>query len=331
LVKVRIPRTVYILAVAGARCGFVASRANLTNFSSSFFVSRLSDDEFENESRIFRSMINDAMSLTSNSKAARFYAPLENQLEAVKLLKNNPEKIAVVWGSKRWLSISFRHKESQSLAQIGVNDKYISLNPYEVILSVPVVGLSYKPARDTALFIANLIEAQINLDASDAADNFKAAGSIYATWTSFSHRAYPWWQVGNINLLQGLKSDSYESGLINCAIDAYKYAARQLRYADNPELLSAITNNLAVAYMAKLSIEAKKEYKKLARKKFSAAKDISNRPNRYGIKLRAQRIAARNLKRLREENVFKGEGLKRKGKHLKATKAFKNKTKKQLR
>ncbi|RMG40734.1 MAG: hypothetical protein D6719_10125 [Candidatus Dadabacteria bacterium] len=291
-----------VLCFAGL-AGFIAFRIDVSG-DSSFVVSRLSDDDLESSSRILRNRIRELTKVYGKVGISRYYDAIVSVKEANEFFKNNPETPAVVWGSKRWINITVRGVRSLRFDEFklaGIKGKL----PFFWINTVPAVGLSFKPELGTARYLAALfaalatpIEGSSLKELALREQNLKAAASLRETWTSFEHRGYALWLLGNQYVVEAFSQNPPEISGLDCGINSYIKAGKYLRVQDNPEFYAAIKNNLAISYYLKSVLTSQKGLLKLARENFLLAARAGWVTNPYKFKFVAPQIAAGNLKKL---------------------------------
>jgi len=312
----RIPRSLILLAAVSVTLTSVYAYSYRIDQSRSFLLARISDDPYEAESRIFRERINSTLeSDESTARLGRYFASLASQQEAAELFVESPALGGIVWGDDYWLRVSFPSPGERKIGDI-LNEEFLTNTlPFTLIMNLPIIGLTYEPERDSVQFIADVLSA-MHLRTRDGLEaraleetEFINSASYSATWSSFSHRAFPWWMLGNIYLLNSLRDGGYQPAYLECALEAYTKALGFLRVGDNSELLSAIHNNYAVAIYAKLVFEDRPRFRSVAARHFRQAMETASHPNLYEIEYKNPKVAERNFEALTKlgERIIRDE------------------------
>ena len=312
----RIPQVIIWVALVLAMLASLASRHYFGDPSQSFLVTRLSEDTFEDRSRIFRERLTQTLGRSALVNVQRERLEVRTAIEAQHMIEQQPRLLGVVWGSERWISISFPKVEPLLLKGLSATSIYPELAKLRLVRSVPAIGLSFLPRTETALFLARLFEAKRALTHGLPAAELSliAAGRVIGGWNGQAHRAYPWWLLGTSYLENILSSSRVELGEVRCAVQALTWAKRYLPWGSNPELRSAILNNLAVAVYLEALVSGKGHAKKLPRDLFKAGASARKEPNFYRLKLEAPRVAQHNLKMLGKKKAAPSSGHAKKGK-----------------
>ena len=117
-----------------------------------------------------------------------------------------------------------------------------------------------------------------------------------AFWTTYAHRAYPWFINGNRHLLDALDGDFNEPAELDCALIAYKRALSFLvNPSDNPELFGAIMNNTGIAFALQGYLEGDLESVQNAKAHFLRAEASSGYKNSFHLLNESARSGTRNL------------------------------------
>ncbi len=302
-----IPRFVLSLAIVGGVLSAILAYSGVGINKKTVLVARLVGDEFEAASRVFREQIKEAARGERDIQLRRYHAPLAGYQEAQKLLADSGA-LAVIWGTKHWLSVSFAAGKDFFLGnnEIVSWEKMIGLKP---VSSVSVIGMSRIPEPDTVRFLASFLVGSsivINSGASSSEVDYGrmetellSAATIRAHWTSYAHRAFPFWVLGNFYLQRGLQDGRYERAYLLCAIRAYTRARELLRYHENPELLAAILNNRAFVHFLIGWMEHRSDLKETALVELKVAAQLERIKNPFGYRYRAVDLAKRNLLRLK--------------------------------
>lgn len=304
--SLRVPRSFLAFALAGAACACCFAYIFPANPARAVVVAALEGDDFQSNSRVFREKVNSYLHDRGAVRAVGFHRALENYSEAKNVLVRDKLGM-VVWGNSRWLNLSFPYTPALSIAEFGDGLAFTRLSKFQIVTSVPNVGLSFEPRNETADFIAGMaaalipaVSATTPLDPSDSGAReltLMDAGNIFGRWTAGAHRALPWWVLGNLYTYRILRSEHLELGELRCAIAAY-YRARSFLHPNdkiNADLWSAVHNNLAVLLALQSEAENQPKLRKRARLFFRAASKIRHMPNLFDLEVRPGKVAKRNL------------------------------------
>lgn len=294
----------------------------------SFAIARLQGPAGDAASRVVREAVN--ASDWSSVEPDFYSVPLafHTATEVEQWLANDAAPQMVVWGSGRYLVLSFPRQQPLRLSETVLGKQIPSLGVLELVTYVPAVGVSLKPLPATADFIAALSAGIANDNGAFFPSRNKvntretsllAAARRDDLWRTAAHRALAWWRVGNEYFVRSLAAPS-GGGLRLCALDAYTEALGLFRGSDNPELYAALHNNVAVLQVVRGVLGEEKGMGKAARRHYQYAIAAVNYPNRLRAPLRASWIARLNLRHTRRgAKVRKDEGLRRaRGKRTRA-------------
>lgn len=247
----RIPKILlYIsLSIAAISVSWVEYGARLSK--GDFYISRLSDDLREIDSRTLREGINHYLAQALDHGGALKLRALRHS----KIFKDQSEinhfvaqDKVLVWGDTEWLHVSFPQQKAMEIGEL-YKELPDSSSRLRLVMSVSSMSISYRPANDTAWFLAMLLAAtsqppyQLSLELRK--QFLTDAHTFLAFWVGYKHRAFAAWQLGNLEFLDFLAAP--DQATLNCAISAYKRATQLVASTEHPELYSAILNNLAVA------------------------------------------------------------------------------------
>ncbi len=282
------------------------------NFSASqsevILMARLSDDEFESRTRVFREWLNSSLPANSPLYAKRFYRPVNSDEDVQKILSSGNKIKGIVWGDSTWLRYSELGFKLEPIPA-----KWPERMRLQLISDIEDIIVSFDPQGETARYIANLVTGRHAAGASQE-PLLKYAATIEGAWRSSQHRGYAMWQLGNSQLQNGILGD-YQAAEVRCAIDSYSRAFKYLKFEDNPELYLSICNNRAIAIYIQSVYEAGQKHKPALKKravrsfkKGLKALEIA-RKRSYREKPKSILVLKRNFKTLKPRKVEK----KRKG------------------
>lgn len=299
---VRFPGLVLLLALAGGMWGASVAYGPPAARHGTFVVARFPDDESESASRIFRERIEEYLGMSGVRVDRAFNSPRDAR-EARILMAERFNDRPLVWQQKGWLHVSFPEQLRTAASLLPSEDlrRFYSLSP---VTYVSEIGLSLQPEGDGAEFLAYLFEGLLAGEGKGEGESrweFRIAALRQAADTvglrrSFSHRAYPLWQIGNYHLAQALRGPKVQTAELRCAIAAYRRALRFLPQASHPELRAAALNNQAIALRILGEQRSRRKLLKQSRTLLHEALRFARRP---GVS-QAERVAQQNLEQLRE-------------------------------
>lgn len=271
------------------------------------FLARLSSDELEVSTRIFRERLNKSLRGQTRMRIHRYYRSFDTHEALETLFEREAELKAAVWGSKGWVQISFPFRAKRYTSAVFRAERFEP--EFLVINNIAAVGMTRQPEKETTDFIsAILLGGIVSRDHDQGRGSsaralresyLQSAADMASTWSSFAHRAYPELLIGNHYLDEYLKSDGFV-GDLDCASAAYSRGYGHLRPFDNPELRSALSNNKGIALLVNgLELEDVRLIKQ-ARWHFKQAVGFMGRQSRFGASNRAAHIAAINLQNVSE-------------------------------
>ena len=298
----KLPASIYLFAGLLALLGvFYSYTYPLQAGAGGFVIARLEGDALQNETRIFRERINSTLGRTSHFRGLNIAENFSNGEQAKEFLVNNKNIRILISGNKRWISLFFPERAPRTLKESGLSLPIENIADMKIDYSVKSIGVSYEPSQPTVAFLANLAEGTLRNGDSD--NNLielalLQAGSIEAFWTSFAHRAYPWWMLGNYYLETSLRDSGYSKTLLRCAGYAYGRAGGFLRKGDNPDLRASILNNLALVHTLKGYHLGKKRELHTAVKFFQQAVAANREKSRMPVSFSPALTALENLSQL---------------------------------
>jgi len=249
----RVPRLLIAVALVGWIVGITITYGPPAEEKGSFAVARFADDQLEADSRIFREQISNFLR-NSGVRVVRSYARPDTLGEAGAAVRHYEDKRPLIWGNKSWLNISFP-TGLKTPGSMLPSEKIRHISALEPVTYVSGVGLSLKPETGTAEFLALLFKGlllgeQKNLTSElleERISYLTEAGELGHPWTTYMHRAYPLWQIGNYHLRLALEGSKIQKSELECAIFAYTRGASFIHGQGNLELWAALLNNEAIA------------------------------------------------------------------------------------
>ena len=305
LINFSIPRKLLLVALAGGLIGAGIAYGPPPDRTGSFLIARFPDDPLESETRIFREKVNEVAHKTG-VVATRYFDAFTSNQDVRRFLARDPDARPVVWGTSRWMNISFPPKVFDQRLSEGAEtvQKYTGLL---VVNYVPTIGLSFKPQNGTIDFIAKLFagyfghEKKARKAQSAEADEaqllfLSQASSLIHGWSDWAHRAFPSWVAGNRHLYASVENGKFQIGELNCAINSYNRARRYFKGGSNPELLAAVLNNEAIAFELRATFTGIKRDHKSAGQLLHLAMVQRNVRNPYtGVTYRSPYFARSNI------------------------------------
>jgi hypothetical protein len=305
--------------IPGACIGLMAALLvlgliNLLRPSGSFAAARLDEDPYEVVGRGLRERVQPI------SRVPRTFA---NSLQAQEYLEREPTLRALVWGSERWLRVSFSARLRSDLYLDSALHSLREDTGLMMVSELPEIGLA--PASDsaTARYLAALLEAfkaaqrsaLLSTPSSEQElgylTNLSAAAYVSGGWTSYDHRALPLWLLGNHYLLAAAQSSSAaaQQALLTCAGRYYALARRYLRPNKRSfgyrELLAATVNNEALVSALYYRLSGDTRVLQRMRKQVKAAKRMLDTKTLHGGINRPALVAQENFRRIRESKLAK--------------------------
>ncbi len=248
---------------------FLSAFSGWLNYSafgaqSAVHMARLKGDEFESNSRILRTEMNNKFSRESNVRAFRYWDEVDSEQTARELIKRNKNIKVLIWGDQRWLQVSvgpaISHK-LQNLSPLVLPELFADL---QIVTRVSSFRISLEPRLATTVFLSKLFSGWMPLLKNDlAAPIFlsnleialQSATELKAHWRTAEQRAFAFWLLGTLNLQRAMDFESPDfPGYLQCAERQLRRASTLLLKQHNPELYSAIRNNFAVSLMLKKAL-----------------------------------------------------------------------------
>lgn len=320
-----LPTLVIVAAAVGALVAFSLSRSVLVGGPNEVALAPLSGDTFESATRILREKVQSRLHRLGAARAVHYHREIASQGEARELMRSKNLDM-VVWGNAHWLHVALRETPPVALSDFSLSRSYGGLEKLKLVTSAPEVGLSYQPRNETADYIAGIAagvlprlngaeqeSAQVTAERELALID---AGRLVAFWTAHGHRAYPWWELGNLYARTILSRDRVDLGEVHCALAAYGRALKFLHATDlaNAELRAAVLNNLGVLTAVRALEERKPKLLRRSRTMFRATGKLRKARDIYGLEVRPSAVARENLQLLKGYIPKKGHAKNQKAK-----------------
>lgn len=258
---VKVPSVLLVCSAVAALLGFALRLTALDISESSFIVAQLAEDKLQADAKILRNRMRSAVANESPVHVGTISRRVTRAEEAQEILRSDPSVFGVAWGTTRWTSVSLRALPplwTSSLPQDSYARRALErrgIQPQQIIVSVPTIGLSDAKLPATGQFLGRLAQvwprystALTNGVGADSIEfELRSMSAIKAGWTSNGHRALPMWMTGTLHLIRAISGPELEAGELQCALRAFDSARAQLLPGNNKELQVAILNNLAVA------------------------------------------------------------------------------------
>ena len=222
---------------------------------------------------------------------------------------DSPEKprIAVIWGSKRWLRITFSGLTSQALFSPATDTAQASwLAKLRLVTGVPEIGLRFEHSGSSILFLRDLFRGiwfatdSLEPNTPKAIVALDGATKWVGSWSTGAHQALPALLLGNISLKVASDPLKLTDMQLNCIYRHYKNGLARFQLADNPALFFALRNNLGLINLLRwMRASPTISYKQVV-KSFSLklAKPYRNDPNIAPVIA----ILKQNLRYIRNRN-----------------------------
>ncbi len=252
LMALFLPKRVFITGTVAAVIAF--SVPYFRALGANVYIATLTNDPLENDSRVLSKILQGQIKL-HGGRSVRLYKTFAKERNAEKFLRKKSAS-AVVWGTKDYLKVSFKKQPP------------IRLFGFSIIGSVSKLVIANDPAPDTARFLGALLSAisRKDIKTSEAIVELQFAAGQQSLWKSGSHKAVPYFLLGNGYLQLAFTNGHYQAAYLECALNAYQKAISYLyRPEHNLELYFAVLNNKAVATYLSGHFEGQKFYKKRAR------------------------------------------------------------------
>lgn len=254
----KLPRVALLLASACALGGAVFLYRKPPDNSVSYIVTRLENDILESDTIKFRDSLRKIARRTGATvKVQRHHDTLESVDQAARILAGRNFTGGIVWGSQSWLNIATGFQSPLLVKEVANVSLPEVISNLKLARSISSFGLSFEPQEGSAVFINNFFagalprrtvaDIQAGPLSQEREQFLLSAANIAAAWSSFAHRAVPWWELGNEYLFASVSGPEFQSGYLDCAFSAYRQGLGKLRGSDNLELQVAILNNSAIA------------------------------------------------------------------------------------
>lgn len=305
---------IFILGSSGVALSFNIEKFNEGGIA----ISRFIDDPLENESRIFRSRLDELMAALGREAIVRYPLPIESIKQAEKVLLKE-KRHAVAWGTSDRLSLLIESPTNSKLADlIGPQLTALGLaelGNFYLVRSPDYLSLLLGHNIPSDIFLTYFLSGIQEADPTLRESMLLFASRITGNWRTFGHRAFPYWLLGSTYLIDAIDGGQFEPAALECADRMLRRAAVLLSDPlSNPELYSAIFNNHAILLYVRSKLENQPELSEYYQREFSRAKHKIGRnvDNDRSIEHSAWKAAQANLDLLFTLNDFDSERKERK-------------------
>lgn len=283
---IRIPRMIFVVATA-AMIGGALIRFSYANLSrGAVLVATVSSNDLEQDKRMYRDRLRRFLGNSYNSLVGIHHGRVENNHDVASVLAEFSSVGAVLWGSPRWMTLSFRPIASLTLSDVSatsVGGRLLSngaLPNLTIIRALPDISLGQGHQDASVYFISKLILAwsQFSTDSvqpdqdAEFDRRLEMLSRVPVRGNSRVHLAAPMWMRGTYHLIKAIRAPEAKKDDLTTAIVSFKYALSELRRGGNPALQAAARNNYAVALLVEFNRDKKrKKLKKAAAKQLVAA------------------------------------------------------------
>lgn len=320
---VRIPRAVLLCSVIFVLLCFLRIHWASTVRGNEYLVARLQDDKYDAQTHVLTTRLNEILLPISGVEAGTLYKEFKRKDEVRDYLESHKETRAIIWGSKKWLNISFQKDADFVLSPANSSSFFLRFYGLKLLSSVPHQGISYEPFEGVRQFLGHTLPSYVSLvDHSRDAKSTKAifrhrhlmyAAGIVDFWRSLGHRALPNCLSANYLFVEALQLPEYDGELFKMLRKRYARAASYVKFRENPELYGAIYNNLGVASFIRSRIIGNKNMRKMSVKylKKAAAIDRKKASRKHipvlGEMNSVAAVARQNLDFVRQYRLNKGK------------------------
>jgi hypothetical protein len=244
--KVGLPRLLYgapFLALAFVFCGFTQYRHRDANI----LVQPLQGDSLWASTRRFSSRLE--VLRDESFSVSHLPWTVSNGEEATKIFETDVDVRAIIGGDSSYLTLYVPERTPLSLSEVShdLSDSWIG--QLRLVRDIRSLRVPLDTAGTSISFLTDLFRGLAShegeLTATKVTD-LQSAASRVAFWRTYSHRAYPYFLLGNYYTKQMVKLGAVGGADALCAKDAFGSALGVIFFRDNPELYAALTNNLAV-------------------------------------------------------------------------------------
>lgn len=345
LSSIRFPRLVIYICLAVLLLGFSWRKWLPSAEGPEFLAARLGDDPYDAQSYLFRKDLNEALSRLSVREVTPLHATFDSVPVVMKFLEEHPKVEAVLWGTKKWLNLSFQQSPPFKVSPSTAGSLFLRFYGLKFSSTVSWIGMSTDPSWATNQFLSNMLAGYAPMEeyarrVPSTSGVFNRRHLLHAAevpdaWRMRAHKALPFWIVGNFYTAEALQQTQYRQELFEEAADSYAEASSVLRPDQNMELYTAILLNAGIVSFLRSEFEHNPELHDKSLSLLRTAAGI-DRTRPYGKDVRNLAVLARrDLKWILKYNRRRKNGEKRitgrkKGKGLdkKSGKKKKNRGKK---
>jgi len=219
----------------------------------------------------------------------------------------NP-RVAVIWGSKRWLRITFSGLASQAFFPPATDISQASwLTKLQLITGIPEIGLRFENSGSSILFLRDIFKGiwfatdilEPNIPKATVA--LDGATKWVGSWSTGAHQGLPALLLGNISLKVAPDPLKLTDRQLDCIYRHYKNGLARFQLADNPALFFALRNNIGLINLIRwMRSDPNISYKQVVSSfSLKLAKPYSADPNLAP----ALAILKQNLRYIRNRNL----------------------------
>jgi hypothetical protein len=314
--SVRMPLAAIGFAGLGVVLAVAFRYSHVALSKGAFLVSTLSDQDLQQETKIYRDKMRRVIRPGGESLVGLYGVRITQETQARDLLDRSPQLGGVVWGSKRWMALSFQEYSPLSLSSFAEGTaarEYLALHTLPDLLvarSMPTVVLSHGDTRASIAFFAGTSKLwrevpQVLAPGHDLPEFDSMAlglGRMRARWASRAHLALPLWLAGTRHLVRALEQPELEFGELRCAVVRLKQAIKQCRGRANPQLEAVARSNYALALLLYADSSPKRaRFRKSSFRQFAAAVKATKQRG-YGALEASHNLIALGIQNTEERN-----------------------------
>ncbi len=253
--RVKIPRTVIFSALVFGLCAFLIIQHKSIEFPGTVVLSRFENDLYEATTRVFWLDLSKRNDKDWPIVIERIPEVLKTKSDVSAFMEARKNVDAVLWGTPKWLRVSFRQVAPLKLSHDVLSPHFFELEGLSLPVSVGGFGLSDPLNAGSSKFLSLCLRAYVTLKKTPLDDDswevalldLKNAYLLQMRSSSRAYKAFAAWLEGTHYLVRALTKPSLEIGMLHCATQSFSRAAKYLGKRESPGLLGAIRYNHGIA------------------------------------------------------------------------------------
>lgn len=243
----RMPGWVALFGFGAALSAFSIGDALQRIKTSPIAISELGEDALGAKGRAYRRRIERLAHEASlgeihNLEVSSFKGKIGTLKQANKYFRQHPDRRILVWGSPRWLMLSFRAEEPLKLGGLLKG----SLGKLQFVANVSHIGFRADEEEMSPIFLGLMVLGKAQKSEFEAESIFRASANLPGRWPTRVHHSFAWFESSVAEVRDMVSEGNLSLGKVRCIKWRLERALAGFRPHDQSELFLAAVNNYAV-------------------------------------------------------------------------------------